>query len=126
MEVDPKQVKSVAVARQWIATRIRDVRLARGMTQRELSNRMEVHFTRVSDLEANATDFKISTLLRACKGMGIQLEELVRGCPGWSTRAAKEKSMLVMEIQDLRQTLQGEGVSEALAERICAKLLARG
>lgn len=123
MEVDPHQAQIVSGAREWIANRIRDVRLARGITQRELSNRMEIHFSRICDLERNTTDYKISTLLRAAWGLGISLEDLVKGCPGWKSRAAKQKSMVIIEYQDLYDRLVAEGISPQKASRLCDTLL---
>lgn len=126
MKVDPRQAKKVAVARNWIAQRIRFFRLSRGITQRELSNRMEIHFTRVSDLESNTTDFKISTLLRACLGIGVPIEELVKVCPGWETRADFDNVIIMADRSTVRSVLVEAGLSTALAERICATLLSKG
>lgn len=126
MEVDPNQANIVAGAREWIANRIRDVRVSRGITQRELSNRMEVHFSRVCDLEKNASDFKISTILRAAYGLEVNPEDLMKGCPGWKTRAAKQKLMFIAEYQKIHSLLVEEVLTEKAASRICDRLLSQG
>jgi|688.fasta_scaffold00460_28 transcriptional regulator with XRE-family HTH domain len=123
MEVDPKQIALISSAKAWIASRIRDVRLARGMTQKELSNRMAITYTRVSDLENNISDYKISSLLRAAWGLGVSLEDLMSGCPGWKSKAAIEKTMIIVEHQRAHHVLVSSGVSAREADRICARLL---
>jgi hypothetical protein len=84
---------------------------------------MEVHFSRVCDLEKNSSDFKISTFLRAAWGLGINPDVLMKSCPGWKTRAAKSTLMVIVEYQKLHSLLLEEGVPEKVASRICEKLL---
>lgn len=123
MEVDPVQSSIVAEARQWIVNRIRDIRVARGMTQRELSNKMEVHESRVGDLEQNRSDYKISTVLRASWGLGVSPEELLKGCPGWKRKAAKGKQMVVIESGELQNLLVSLGVSQQKSKDAVDQLL---
>lgn len=120
MEVDPKQSKLIQTQKAWIADRIRAVRNSRGITQQELANRMDVHFTRVSDLEGNSTDFKISSLLRAAHALNIQMEEFMKGCPGWNKpgrTASKDRPVVVVAMDSLVAALQKAGLSEAKARQ---------
>ena len=121
MEVPAGQVDRVADVRQWVADRMRSIREARGITQRQLAKGMDVHFTRVSDFELNRSDFKLSTVLRAAAAMGTNLEQVFRGCPSWKGKRSDD-DVVVISQAELREALKAEGVPAAAAKKVIAKL----
>jgi transcriptional regulator with XRE-family HTH domain len=66
---DPKLLKQ-------LATRIRDLRTAKGITLEEFYNDTGIHLARIESSQANVT---VSTLNHICRYFGVTLEELVRG-----------------------------------------------
>ena len=125
MEVDPKQSKLIQTQKAWIAGRIRTMRESRGITQQELANRMEVHFTRVSDLEKNSTDFKISSLLRAAYALNVPMEMFMKGCPGWNKpgrTAQKDPVVITISMEELIASLQKSGMTETKARQVAEGL----
>ena len=125
MEVDPEQTKLIQAHRVWIGERVKALRLSRGLTQRMLSNRMGVHFTRVSDLESGTVDSKISSILRAAYAMNVQMGEFMKGCPAWDKtgRAAqKEKPLITVSMENLLESLKKAGLSDSKAQQVVENL----
>ena len=73
-----------------LAARIRELRLAKKLSQEELSFRSGLHRTALSLIERGERDPKLITLLKiAEKGLGISVAELLEGI---SLRGSKSKS----------------------------------
>lgn len=60
-----------------VGERLRNLRIARGLSQKQLAKRSQVHYTSISKIE-NATLRYIShtTMQKMCHGLGISFEEL--------------------------------------------------
>jgi transcriptional regulator with XRE-family HTH domain len=72
-----------------LAARIRELRLAKKLSQEELSFRSGLHRTALSLIERGQRDPKLITLLKlAEKGLGISVAELLGGI---SLRSKKSK-----------------------------------
>lgn len=119
-EIDPEQEVIIEKARDWIIDRIKILRLARGYTQGQVTKKMGVHWTRVSDLELGRNDYKVSTMLRAAYALGVTAEALLRGCPGMGNRRATSSDPLVIVSADLLKTRLTEA---GLAPRAAASLV---
>lgn len=109
MEVPKDQLLRVTAVREWVVSRVRDFRNAKGWTQTDLADRMSVHYTRICDLEANRSDYKASTIFRACAAMGVPMEKFFKGCPGWKGRAAQTDDTVVFSGSDLKKLLCDQG-----------------
>ncbi len=73
-----------------LAARIRELRLAKKLSQEELSFRSGLHRTALSLIERGERDAKLITLLKVAeKGLGISVAELLGGI---SLRGSKSKS----------------------------------
>ncbi len=63
-----------------LAARIRELRLAKKLSQEELSFRSGLHRTALSLIERGERDAKLITLLKVAeKGLGISVAELLEG-----------------------------------------------
>lgn len=62
--------------RQALGQRIRELREPR-YTQEEFAELIDVYRTHVSTIEAGKTDFRLSTLLRITRALGLGLDELL-------------------------------------------------
>ncbi len=63
-----------------LAARIRELRLAKDLSQEELSFRSGLHRTALSLIERGERDPKLITLLKVAeKGLGISVAELLEG-----------------------------------------------
>jgi len=72
-----------------LAARIRELRLAKKLSQEELSFRSGLHRTALSLIERGQRDPKLITLLKVAeKGLGISVAELLGGV---SLRSKKSK-----------------------------------
>jgi XRE family transcriptional regulator, regulator of sulfur utilization len=56
---------------------ITELRTNAGLTQEELSDRGEISFQRISELERGVSNPTYETLMRVTKGLGVELSELV-------------------------------------------------
>lgn len=123
MEVKPEQDRIISEARTWIVRRIKSIREARGYTQTQVAKKMGVSFSRVSDLELELHDYKISTMLRAAHALGVTPEALLRGCPD-SLRGRHNRSepMIIVSQSRLVELLQKEGLSQARADSLAQSL----
>ena len=59
-----------------IGERIRKIREARGLSQKEVANKIKMDQSQYSKLEKDRTDPSLSTLVKVAKALGIQLSEL--------------------------------------------------
>ncbi|HJW29482.1 MAG TPA: helix-turn-helix transcriptional regulator [Saprospiraceae bacterium] len=59
-----------------IGERIRKIREARGLSQKEVANKIKMDQSQYSKLEKDKTDPSLSTLVKVAKALGIQLSEL--------------------------------------------------
>lgn len=124
MEIDEKQERLISEARTWIVRRIRSIREARGYTQTQVAKKMGVCFSRVSDLELGANDYKVSTMLRAAYALGISPEALLKGCPNFSKGRSKknEDPVIVVQQSDLLLKLKSAGLNDSRASAVVQEL----
>lgn len=124
MEINEKQETLISEARTWIVRRIRSIREARGYTQTQVANKMGVCFSRVSDLELGANDYKVSTMLRAAYALGISPEALLKGCPDFSKgKSKKQDPVIVIQQSKLLEKLKAAGVSDSRASSVVQSLV---
>ena len=65
--------------RRPFGERVRDVRLALGLSQEELAERAEMHWTYVSGIERGLRNPGLNTLGRLATALGLTLPELLAG-----------------------------------------------
>src|SRR5258706_11201070 len=59
-----------------IGERIKKIREARGLSQKEVANKIKMDQSQYSKLEKDKTDPSVSTLTKVAKALGVQLSEL--------------------------------------------------
>lgn len=121
MKIPDGQLKNYAHVKEWLANRMRDIRIARGLTQQQLADQMNCHFTRISDLELNRHEYKASTIFRAASCLGVTMEQVFRGCPGWKDQ--KPEPILVIEPDQLVEKLVEQGYDRKDAKATVTQLL---
>ncbi len=57
-----------------VGTMIRNARIKRNMTQKDLGELLGVQKSQISKLENNTKDFRIGTILRALKALGAKVK----------------------------------------------------
>lgn len=62
-----------------LGDRVRARRVALGLSQMGLAERIGLHFTFVSEVERGTRNLSLESLLRLADGLDIDLAELVRG-----------------------------------------------
>lgn len=67
------------VAQEKISKRLRETRLAKGMTQEQLSGESGVEVAYISFIETGHRKPTIPTLEKLAKGLGMSLEDLFKG-----------------------------------------------
>ena len=98
----------------WLVTRMRSLREARGVTQAHLGAKMKIGHTRISDLENRNNDFKFRTLARYCMGLGIELNKLFAGCPGWGKTAEPVYLVSRKKMEEILASSTSEWAAEAI------------
>ncbi len=66
---------------QWLCSHLRETRMGMGFTLSQVSERMGVSISRVSDMEAGYYDMKMSSFLRYLDALGIPLHSFSRQMP---------------------------------------------
>lgn len=85
---------------------------------------MGVCFSRVSDLELGANDYKVSTMLRAAYALGISPEALLKGCPDFSKgKSKKQDPVIVIQQSKLLEKLKAAGVPDSRASSVVQSLV---
>jgi transcriptional regulator with XRE-family HTH domain len=73
------------------AERLREIRSARGMTQRDLATKAEVTFSYISRLEAGGAAPGIDLLERLAQALGIEVVELLPSTPAKTADAQRKQ-----------------------------------
>lgn len=108
----------------WLVTRMRALREARGVTQAHLAAKMKIGHTRISDLENRNHDFKFRTLTRYCMGLGIELNKLFAGCPGWGRPSEPVYLVSKKQMEDILTSNAGKSVAQAILSKLDDTLIA--
>lgn len=120
MELPEGELEKFEHVREWVVGRIRDFRIARGFTQKQLGDAMGgVHSSRICDFEANRSDYKASTVYRAAIALGVSMQQVFRGCPGWKAR--REDEMIVAPLKLLRERMIQEGWKDSKVDEFLSK-----
>lgn len=122
MEIPKLQENKIAHVREWTADRMKALRLAAGLTQPQLADKMGVHFSRISDFENNRSDYKASTVFRAAAAMGLNMEKVFRGCPDWKGAKKEVEQFVVVSTDRLEHALIESGIPPKRAALISARL----
>lgn len=85
-----EQLQKVDHVAGWTASRVKEWRIKKGLTQKQLGDRLGVPYTRISDIESRRYDQTSSTLLRIIRALEISPSEFFSGAPAWR-KAGKRK-----------------------------------
>ena len=64
--------------KQMIGARIKEIRTKKGITQEQLSERMEINPKYLSSIERGKENPTLNTLIRLSKSLGVDLSEIFR------------------------------------------------
>ncbi len=64
---------------QSFGSRVRELRLKKGLTQEQLAYEAEVELSQIHRIEAGKTNLTFSTLAAVASGLGITISELTKG-----------------------------------------------
>jgi len=90
----------------WIRHRLRLYREKRGMTQVQLADKIGAVRGRITDIERSEkqmADFRIGTVFRIIKAMGVAPETFFKGCPDFGV--PQPSSVIVTSEDDIVTTL---------------------
>ena len=77
--------------RRALGRRVRQLRTGLGLTQEQLAERAELHWTHISGIERGQYNVKLSTLTQVARGLGITLSDLFAGvAPSPRARASSK------------------------------------
>ena len=62
--------------RRALGRQVRKLRTAQGLSQEQLAERADLHWTHISGIERAQYDLKLSTLTRVSRGLGVSLAAL--------------------------------------------------
>ena len=65
-----------------LGRRVRERRTVQGLSQEALALRADIHRTYIGSLETGLRNPSLDTLVRLARGLGLPLEDLVRGLDG--------------------------------------------
>jgi transcriptional regulator with XRE-family HTH domain len=65
--------------RRALGRRVRQLRTDKKLSQEELAERCDLHWTHISGIERGQFNVTLSTLTRLAKGLGMPLSELFAG-----------------------------------------------
>ena len=76
--------------RRALGRQVRKLRTAQGLSQEQLGERADLHWTHISGIERAQYDLKLSTLTRVSRGLGVSLSALFAGIV--APRACRKRS----------------------------------
>ena len=76
--------------RRALGRQVRKLRTAQGLSQEQLGERADLHWTHISGIERAQYDLKLSTLTRVSRGLGVSLAALFAGIV--APRARRKRS----------------------------------
>ena len=76
--------------RRALGRQVRKLRTAQGLSQEQLGERADLHWTHISGIERAQYDLKLSTLTRVSRGLGVSLSALFVGIV--APRARRKRS----------------------------------
>ncbi len=106
----------------WIRARLKIYREKRGFTQTQLADRMGTVRGRVTDMERSEkkmADFRLGTLFRFMKALGVSPEKFFEGAPGFGVPSPS--SVIVTNECDVVDALSPM-LNEAQIKRVLAFL----
>jgi len=77
--------------RRALGRRVRELRTAQGLSQEQLAERADLHWTHISGIERAQHDLKLSTLTQVARGFGISLSALFEGIGTGPRRAPRKR-----------------------------------
>jgi transcriptional regulator with XRE-family HTH domain len=66
-------------AQDQLGANIRRIRRAAGLSQMQLSDRCDLHFSEISRLERGGRDARLSTIVKIARGLEVPAAELLAG-----------------------------------------------
>ena len=83
MQVPPEQQAIVEPYNNWVRQRVKEVRLASGLSQKLIGSKMQVGHTRIHDLETggNQKNIQFGTIVRFCYASGTSVKDFFSTCP---------------------------------------------
>ena len=112
-----RTVRQASIVRAF-ADRLRSIRQARGMTQRELADRAHITVTYVSRLEAGGAAPGIDLLERLAAALGVKVTELLPATPGEDADAQRERLKGQFEVVVKKSGPQTLGMIDVFLTRI--------
>jgi len=82
-----------------IGRKVRDLRLARGLTQEALAEKAELHAVYVGEIERGEANVSVGVLERIAKALGVRVVALFPYNP--PQKATTQSEVLADEIQDM-------------------------
>ena len=79
--------------RRALGRPVRKLRTAQGLSQEQLAERADLHWTHISGIERAQYDLKLSTLTRVSRGLGVSLAALFAGIV--TPRARRKRALSV-------------------------------
>ncbi|UCD84173.1 MAG: helix-turn-helix transcriptional regulator [Deltaproteobacteria bacterium] len=73
--------------------KIRELRKMRGLTQEKLSEKADLHWKFIGEVERGDSDIKLGNIARIAKGLGIELNELLEYCFPKTARSEEEEEV---------------------------------
>lgn len=120
VRIPEEQAEAIAEVRAWVSNRLRALREGAGWSQSKMADKMGVHLSRVSDFENNRSDYQASTVYRYARALGVPVEEIFAGAPGW--RKPHGKQVIVIGKEAARLRLISLGVSPEVATQAVEEL----
>jgi transcriptional regulator with XRE-family HTH domain len=105
-----------ARTRRWLAWTLALVRKQRGVTQTELARRTGTHQSAISDIEQGQIDFRLSTIQKIARALGVTLEVHLRNDSwtslySWTQRSwpydSSVRQAKVIESPDVKELRSG-------------------
>ena len=79
--------------RRALGRQVRTLRTAQGLSQEQLGERADLHWTHISGIERAQYDLKLSTLTRVSRGLGVSLAALFAGIVVLPSSSVGEESL---------------------------------
>jgi transcriptional regulator with XRE-family HTH domain len=85
--------------KKLIGDRIRQLRKQRGLSQEELGDKSDLHYTHIGSIERGEKNWSIETLVKVAKGLNVSINDLF-DFPSTQANLKTLKKSLIAEINE--------------------------
>jgi len=104
----PRPSKRVVLSNKNIGERVRVIRRERGLTQAELAELLDTHFTSISQIERGLRGITVQQLVKLANALNVTPNEILLNGNATNPALSRRRSRVLLRLQRLEELPQAE------------------